>query len=47
MNNVKFNLNNFKNDQGNLLELYFQNSKVIVDYSEENQKLVFLMMVQL
>ena len=41
INNVKFNLNNFKNDQGNLLELYFQNSKVIVDYSEEKSEISF------
>ena len=41
INNVKFHLNNFKNDQGNLLELYFQNSKVTVDYSEEKAEISF------
>ena len=41
INNVKFHLNNFKNDQGNLLELYFHNGKVTVDYSEEKAEVSF------
>ncbi len=41
VNNVKFYLNNFKNEQGNLLELYFENGKATLDYSEEKGEINF------
>ena len=40
-NNSKFYLKNFKNGNGNLLELNFENSKVTIDYSEERGEINF------